>query len=80
MGGEQVHGCWNRARTGIMAWCLEIALMGESVFSVIGTVEAWDEIRDSAIQVELIRDIDWARDWGAIYLVQPPSGPGGTTS
>lgn len=58
-----------------MARCLEIALVGESVFSVLGTIEVWEEVRDSAIEFERIRDVDGPRDWGAIYRVQQASGP-----
>lgn len=58
-----------------MARCLEINLLSESVFSVMGPVEIWEEVRDSAVKVERIREIDGPRDWGAMYLVQPASGP-----
>lgn len=58
-----------------MARCLEIDLISEAVFSILGAVQPWEDIVGSALKVVHVAELSGPRDWRSIYLVQPPSGP-----
>jgi hypothetical protein len=58
-----------------MARCLEIDLVGEKAFSILGGIQDWDAVKDSAAMVERVDGLSGLRDWGSVYVVKPASGP-----